>query len=627
MSVTERELLRYEPGFYVTGGTLPHDAPCYIRRKADDELYDGIRRGELCFLLTSRQMGKSSLMVRTAARLRAEGTSVVVLDLTTVGRSLSLEQWYRGLLSRIGDQLDLEEELDNFWREHSFLGPLQRWMSAVVGVVLARCPDRLVVFIDELDVIRGLPFPTDEFIAAIRACYNQRAQDPTMERLCFCLLGVATPAQLVVDVRTTPFNIGRRIELNDFSALEAAPLAQGLRPAALIGRQILNRVLYWTGGHPYLTQRLCQAVVDEPAKVLPGDVDRLCARIFFRGRSHETDDNLAFVRQRLLKSEADLPSLLELYSRGMKGNRPVRDDETNPLVSTLRLSGVVRVSDNRLRISNRIYAFVFDRAWVDSNMPNAEVRRQRIAYRKGLARATAVWVIVVAVVSTLGVYSAIWARRAEEGKLNARRFVYISQIGLAQRVLESGDVGRAADLVNSQIPVYGEEDLRGFEWGFLRRLCQNNSLATISAYSEPISPLSSVAADGYHTSCAALSPDGKTIAVAVNDGIVELIDVGSRREVRRIQSNEDRIQSIAFSPNGERLAIGCWDGVIKLLGVSKGEDLGMLRGHLDVFTCLQFSPNAKTISSGSFDHTVKLWDLASQSAIYTLPGKKTAAVS
>src|SRR5258708_36659329 len=169
MSVTERELLRYEPGFYVTGGTLPHDAPCYIRRKADDELYDGIRRGELCFLLTSRQMGKSSLMVRTAARLRAEGTSVVVLDLTTVGRSLSLEQWYRGLLSRIGDQLDLEEELDKFWREHSFLGPLQRWMSAVRGGPLARCPDRLSGFIQHVGLLWAPPVPTHEVITALRA--------------------------------------------------------------------------------------------------------------------------------------------------------------------------------------------------------------------------------------------------------------------------------------------------------------------------------------------------------------------------------------------------------------------------------------------------------------------------
>lgn len=61
--------------FYVTGGTLPRDAPSYVTRRADDELLDGLRAGRFCYVLTSRQMGKSSLMVRTATRLRQEGAT------------------------------------------------------------------------------------------------------------------------------------------------------------------------------------------------------------------------------------------------------------------------------------------------------------------------------------------------------------------------------------------------------------------------------------------------------------------------------------------------------------------------------------------------------------------------
>ncbi|HLV80366.1 MAG TPA: AAA-like domain-containing protein, partial [Chthonomonadaceae bacterium] len=202
--------------FFVTGGTLARDASSYVERQADTDLFENLLQGEFCYVLNSRQMGKSSLMVRTAERLKAEGVRVAILDLTAIGQNLTPEQWYDGLLNRLGRQLDLEDELDDFYQDHPKLGPLQRWQEALVRVVLPAIRTRLTLFVDEIDVVRSLPFSADEFFAGIRQFYVGRSTDAALQRLTFCLLGTATPADLISDTRTSPFNIGRRVEVRDF---------------------------------------------------------------------------------------------------------------------------------------------------------------------------------------------------------------------------------------------------------------------------------------------------------------------------------------------------------------------------------------------------------------------------
>ncbi len=399
--------------FYVAGGTLRDDAPSYIERKADQELYEGLSLGQFCYVLTSRQMGKSSLMIRTAARLQRTGIRVAVLDLTAIGQNLSAEQWYGGLLIQLGQRLDLEDELIEFWQKQILIGPLQRWIKAIREVVLRRRTERVIIFIDEIDAVRSLPFAADEFFAALRECYNQRVGDAEMERLSFCLLGVAVPTDLIRDTRTTPFNIGLRIELNDFVETEAMALTIGLKRDKKSGAALLKRVLHWTGGHPYLTQRLCQAVAEDISITNSDDIDRLCERFFISPAARERDDNLLFVRQRLLHSDVGIADLLDLYRR-VRNGKSVPDKETGPLVDALRLSGITRTESGQLKVRNRLYASVFDQQWISANMPDAELRRQRTAYRRGLVRAALVSAVILVLVSGLALLALLQWRQAEK---------------------------------------------------------------------------------------------------------------------------------------------------------------------------------------------------------------------
>src|SRR5262249_34560295 len=358
-----------ENGFYVAGGTLRHDAPSYVERQADEELYANLMRGQFCYVLTARQMGKSSLMARTASKLREAGVVVTTITLTEIGQNVSVEQWYGSLMILTGRQLGLEDEMIELWRKHSLLSPVQRWLSAIRYVVLARCSGRLIIFLDEVDVTRSLLFSTDEFFAGIRECYNQRALDVEMERMAFCLMGVASPADLIRDARITPFNIGYRIELHDFTAAETAPLARGLGREAKIADGLLERVFYWTDGHPYLTQRLCQAIAENQNVNNDRDVDRLCGKLFFSSGARETDTNLSFVRKWMVQDENDPAGLLDLYSK-IKGRKPVPDDSTNALIGVLHLSGIIRTQDGLLKVRNRIYNRSFNEKWIAANMPD-----------------------------------------------------------------------------------------------------------------------------------------------------------------------------------------------------------------------------------------------------------------
>jgi hypothetical protein len=87
------------------------------------------------------------------------------------------------------------------------------------------------------------------------------------------LLGVATPSQLIQDTQRTPFNIGEAIQLNGFSFAEAQSLARGLESKvsdSQIAEDILREVLEWTGGQPFLTQKICKLIADYQ-NVIPSD--------------------------------------------------------------------------------------------------------------------------------------------------------------------------------------------------------------------------------------------------------------------------------------------------------------------------------------------------------------------
>jgi WD40 repeat protein/class 3 adenylate cyclase/tRNA A-37 threonylcarbamoyl transferase component Bud32 len=118
------------------------------------------------------------------------------------------------------------------------------------------------------------------------------------------------------------------------------------------------------------------------------------------------------------------------------------------------------------------------------------------------------------------------------------------------------------------------------------------------------------------------SPDGKTLAIALDAGGTELRDGRSLRLIARPRNRSGDPDSwVSFSPDGRVLAIASVDGYTQLWDVADRKPIGApLRGHEDLVANAEFSPDGRLLASSAFDGTVILWDVESRRALGTLPG-------
>ncbi|MHC0067542.1 AAA-like domain-containing protein [Nostoc sp. UIC 10890] len=332
---------------------------------------NGRHRGRVAGLY--RYSGKSSLRVRTMQRLRDDGVQCAAVDLSAGGiQNVPPEQWYADLIDTLIDSFGLDLDFGDWWEANQLNSLVTRFRKFLEEVLLVEVQEDIVIFIDEIDSVLSLNFPTDDFFALIRACYNKRVDNPEYNRLTFCLLGVASPSNLIEDKQRTPFNIGKAISLKGFQMHEVEPLERGLQSKFSNSQEIMQEILQWTGGQPFLTQKLCQFMVEESEQDNPRSVEQVVkSRIIENWESLDEPEHLRTIQARILRDEQRAGYLLELYQqvRLAEEQSEVIADETLEQ-SELQLSGLVVRQQNKLRIYNQIYREIFDFNWIDNQLNN-----------------------------------------------------------------------------------------------------------------------------------------------------------------------------------------------------------------------------------------------------------------
>jgi WD40 repeat protein len=115
----------------------------------------------------------------------------------------------------------------------------------------------------------------------------------------------------------------------------------------------------------------------------------------------------------------------------------------------------------------------------------------------------------------------------------------------------------------------------------------------------------------------AFSPDGKTLAVGSQDGIIRFWDTVDWKKIRQVQAHAQGVHSLAFSPNGRFLASAGEDGLLSLRNAATGKEVHSLckRGPRGC-SRLAFSPDSKLVAwTWGAEGAIRLFEVATGSEV------------
>jgi hypothetical protein len=239
----------------VPGGTLDVDDPWYLARATDTTALAHIRQpGQTLTIKGPRQMGKSSLLMRTVKEGMESGKAVALLDFQLVDEysKSHADVFFRRFASWVAEQVNLPDSVSKFWNE-GYASP-QNCTRYMEQQILEKMDGPVIVAIDETDAIFQTTFSQD-FFSMLRSWHNKRA-DPIRRswKKLDIILSTSTEPQFFIDrPHESPFNVGVTLRVEDFEPDQVAQM-NAMHPKPM-GAADVDRLYRLVRGHPYLTRK------------------------------------------------------------------------------------------------------------------------------------------------------------------------------------------------------------------------------------------------------------------------------------------------------------------------------------------------------------------------------------
>lgn len=331
----------------------------YVRREADRQVFQNIQSmGRPGYVLVSRQMGKTNLLIQTKRELESANQIFAYIDLSN--KLPTSKDCFRNIIDSTlathsailsGARAEILQS-----RERPNVVPSKEFEAEIL-TILNLFTGKIIIILDEIDALIDTAY-SDEIFAQIRSVYFNRVNYRAFERLTFMLSGVAEPSTLIKDRTKSPFNIGEKIYLNDFAVGE---FKEFLTKSNLdLGQEVEDRIYYWVSGHPRMTWDVCSALEDlliADCTISTDSVDNIIRELYLSRFDVPPIDH---IRDLVRSDKAILRSIKQI-------NRDPKLRLTDLIKKKLYLSGIIESdsSHSELKIKNRVIEASLSNEWLE----------------------------------------------------------------------------------------------------------------------------------------------------------------------------------------------------------------------------------------------------------------------